>query len=216
MKTARKRYTKAELSKALDVAAEELDAKPELSQALDLINTYAEQFSNRAPLDPLDIGDAHGGGEAYQKALDRVSGVVIDSTGRLLALLNPYGPFTGKGAVEKRNNLATNYAELFHALGTMLREWRRFRRCEICPKLFLPRRRDQKCCSKLCAGLLRMRRYRAKQAEYEYNRKLKSAGVKPATGRNSDLLSGERAFVSPQTPSKKVARRQDMVNRRKR
>ena len=43
--------------------------------------------------------------------------------------------------------------------------------CVICDTMFMPVRRDQKCCSKKCAGLLRQRRWRERQGEYHYNRK---------------------------------------------
>jgi hypothetical protein len=152
----------------------------ELSEALELINQEVAPFFRP---DPLDISNARRDERAYAGALDRVSALCIENTGRLMALLNPYVLYTKapKELAERRAKVANDWADLFHALEIMLREqWSRFRGCAICSRLFLPRRHDQKCCSKGCAGVLRIRRHRAKQAEYEYNRKLKSAGVKPA------------------------------------
>ena len=58
-------------------------------------------------------------------------------------------------------------------------ETQRIRRCPICEKIFFSQRITQRACSKLCNQTRRVREWRSKQAKYEYNRKLKSAGVKP-------------------------------------
>lgn len=165
-----KRYTEAELSTALEILNKQL-RPPSLSDPLD---------------DAFDIGDARRDEEAYVETLDRVSRACITITGRLMALLNPHALHTeaSKELADKRSKAAIEWADLFGALETVLREdWGRFRACPICSRLFVPRRVDQSCCSKPCAGVARIRRHRAKQAQYEYNRKLKSAGLKPARER---------------------------------
>jgi len=147
---------------------------------LELINREMAPFFRP---DPLDIRNARRDEQAYVEALERVSAVCVESTGRLMALLNPYALYTeaSKELAQRRASVAKDWAGLFGALGVMLREeWSRVRGCAVCSRLFLPRRKDQGCCSKPCAGVLRIRRHRAKQAKYEYNRKLKSAGVKSA------------------------------------
>lgn len=54
----------------------------------------------------------------------------------------------------------------------------RVRRCSICGHIFYARRLTQKACSRGCNATRRVRAWRAKQRDYEYNRKLKSADVK--------------------------------------
>ncbi len=70
---------------------------------------------------------------------------------------------------------------LREALKTALEgaEIRRMRRCPICGRFFYARRVTQQACSKGCNSTRRVRAWREKQAEYEHNRKLRSAGVKP-------------------------------------
>jgi hypothetical protein len=58
-------------------------------------------------------------------------------------------------------------------------ETRRIRRCPICSKFFYAVRGTQKACSPRCNATRRVRAWRAKQAQYEYKRKLRSAGLKP-------------------------------------
>src|ERR1700722_14095998 len=58
-------------------------------------------------------------------------------------------------------------------------ETRRIRRCPICSKFFYAVRGTQKACSQRCDATRRVREGRAKQAQYEYKRKLRSAGLKP-------------------------------------
>jgi hypothetical protein len=63
----------------------------------------------------------------------------------------------------------------------------RIRRCPVCPnRLFYAVRRDQGACSPQCMGVNRIRRFREKQSDYEYNRKLKSAGLKPPFERSKE------------------------------
>jgi hypothetical protein len=51
------------------------------------------------------------------------------------------------------------------------------RQCESCDRLFFALRKDQKACSKPCNARRCVRQWRALQAKYEYQRKLKRAGV---------------------------------------
>jgi hypothetical protein len=61
----------------------------------------------------------------------------------------------------------------------------RIRRCPVCRKIFFAMRHKagskygSKACSRQCNQTLRVRRHRAKQADYEYGRKLKLAGLRP-------------------------------------
>jgi hypothetical protein len=57
----------------------------------------------------------------------------------------------------------------------------RFGRCPICNRFYYGKRRDQRTCSRGCANALRARRWRDRQEDYEYRRKLRRAGVKPPT-----------------------------------
>jgi len=52
----------------------------------------------------------------------------------------------------------------------------RIRKCEICGAFFYAVRKDKRACSKSCNDVRRMRKSRAKQTEYEYNRYLKLEG----------------------------------------
>jgi hypothetical protein len=53
----------------------------------------------------------------------------------------------------------------------------RIKRCPECGTFFLARRLDKSACSPRCSNLVRVHRHRARQPKYEYNRKLKKAGV---------------------------------------
>jgi hypothetical protein len=55
----------------------------------------------------------------------------------------------------------------------------RLRRCPICERIFYALRLTQRACSKRCNQNRRVRQWRNKQSEYEYNRKLRSSGLKP-------------------------------------
>ncbi len=57
----------------------------------------------------------------------------------------------------------------------------RIRGCPICSRLFFASRKDKGACSPRCLNTFRVREFRNpdKTREYEYNRKLKSAGIKP-------------------------------------
>jgi hypothetical protein len=62
---------------------------------------------------------------------------------------------------------------------------RRIKRCPECGAFFVARRLDKSACSPGCLNLARVHRHRARQSQYEYTRKLKSAGlVKPANARD--------------------------------
>ena len=80
-----------------------------------------------------------------------------------------------EGRLRERN-------DVFH--GKFLREAlprlkiTRLARCEVCRRFMYAVREGQKTCSKRCNAVRRVRAWRARQGEYEYNRKLKSAGVK--------------------------------------
>ena len=54
---------------------------------------------------------------------------------------------------------------------------RRIKRCPECGTFFLAWRLDKSACSPRCLNLARVHRHRAKRGRYEYNRKLKSAGL---------------------------------------
>jgi hypothetical protein len=55
----------------------------------------------------------------------------------------------------------------------------RLKRCPVCGAFFWAWRKDKGACSPRCLGLNRLRRHRAKSADYEYRRKLRSAGIEP-------------------------------------
>jgi hypothetical protein len=69
------------------------------------------------------------------------------------------------------------YKEFLDALARA--EPGRLRCCPICKKIFYALRRTQKTCSKPCNQNRRVREWRVKQSEYEYNRKLRPAGAEP-------------------------------------
>jgi hypothetical protein len=67
---------------------------------------------------------------------------------------------------------------------------RRFGRCAVCGDLYYALRLNhrnkgsaQATCSKKCAQVRRVRKWRKKQKTYEYNRKLRSAGIARTSGR---------------------------------
>lgn|SRR5208282_114644 len=164
------RYTDAELSAALKEIAQ-------LMPALTSTQVTEAEYEIDLHSDLLDDRDA----TEYVAALDSASRQCVRSTGRLNGLIVQGVKFSSKPRVEAhRRKLAGEWASLFQGLATALRGLDSLRPCEVCHRTFFRRRKNQKCCSKTCAGTLRVRRHRAKQAHYEYNRKLKSAGVKPA------------------------------------
>jgi hypothetical protein len=63
----------------------------------------------------------------------------------------------------------------------------RIRRCPVCSMLYFAARRDKGACSPRCLNVHRVRKFRSpdKQAQYEFNRKLKLAGVKPRRERQT-------------------------------
>jgi len=90
---------------------------------------------------------------------------------------------------------ATSWAEIWVRNGAVRARWvdpfkdfldalegveaARVRQCPVCRRFFFALRKDQKACSKRCNGVRRVRHWRANQAEYEYRRKLKTAGLTP-------------------------------------
>ncbi len=170
---ARSRYTDAEVSAALKEIAQLM---PTLTSA----QVAEAEYEIDLQSDLLDDRDA----TEYVAALDSASRQCVRYTGRLNGLIVQGVRFSSKPRVEAhRRKLAGEWASLFQGLATALRGLDSLRPCEVCQRTFFRSRKTQKCCSKTCAGTLRVRRHRAKQAQYEYNRKLKSAGVKPAKER---------------------------------
>jgi hypothetical protein len=53
----------------------------------------------------------------------------------------------------------------------------RVRQCPVCKGFFFALRKDQKACSTRCNAVRRVRQWRANQVQYEYRRKLRSAGL---------------------------------------
>jgi hypothetical protein len=104
-----------------------------------------------------------------------------DSVSRLMRALAPR-PGDAKATADRRHR-AELTADYLRGFAEAFLQIDNLRICEVCGRWFRPRRVDQKCCSKFCAGTLRVRRHRAQQAVYEYNRKLRSAGHKPTKGK---------------------------------
>jgi hypothetical protein len=73
------------------------------------------------------------------------------------------------------------FADFLRAVGGV--EARRIGICPICRRFYFAIRSDSRTCSRGCGTALRVREWRVNQNKYEYNRKLKSAGVKPAKGK---------------------------------
>lgn len=105
----------------------------------------------------------------------------FESVRRLMRALAPR-PDDGKTIADRRRRVELT-GEYFRGFADAILQIDNLRNCVICGRWFRPRRVDQKCCSKVCAGTLRVRRHRAQQAAYEYNRKLRSAGLKPGKGK---------------------------------
>jgi hypothetical protein len=151
------------------------------SSALSLLNEYAEKFGGRDPFDVyMDAGLSPTKlGERQKEAIsDCVRGI-----GQLMVLLAPH-PGHGEKVNKIRRGSAQTCADLIHELELNLRNVHALRACAICRHWFEPRRRDQSCCTKACAGVARIRRHRAKQAGYEYKRKVRLAGVKIGEEKN--------------------------------
>jgi hypothetical protein len=106
----------------------------------------------------------------------------FESIRRLMRALAPR-PGDAKATSHHRRRAALT-ADYLRGFADTFSQIDSLRICEICGRWFRPRRVDQKCCSKVCAGTLRVRRHRAQQATYEYNRKLRSAGLRPTKGKN--------------------------------
>jgi hypothetical protein len=82
--------------------------------------------------------------------------------------------------MENPGNLRARFVEALRGA-----ELVRFKRCPICKQFFYALRAltdsatDSKACSPPCNDALRARRWRDRQAQHEYNRKLKLSGIKP-------------------------------------
>ena len=82
--------------------------------------------------------------------------------------------------MENPGNLRARFVEALRGA-----ELVRFKRCPICKQFFYALRAltdsatDSKACSPPCNDALRVRRWRDRQAQHEYNRKLKLSGIKP-------------------------------------
>ena len=89
-------------------------------------------------------------------------------------------PATSRSEIWVRNGLvATSWVDPFKDFLTALAgvEAARVRQCAVCAHFFLALRKDQKACSKRCNGVRRVRDWRANQAQHEYRRKLRGAGL---------------------------------------
>jgi hypothetical protein len=88
-----------------------------------------------------------------------------------------------KGAVGTR--WVDPYKDFLAALEGV--EAARVRQCPVCKRFFFALRQDQKACSKPCNAARRVRDWRAKQANYEYRRKLRGAELEAGERSKSDL-----------------------------
>ena len=89
-------------------------------------------------------------------------------------------PATSRSEIWVRNGLvATSWVDPFKDFLTALAgvEAARVRQCTVCAHFFFALRKDQKACSKRCNGVRRVRDCRANQAQHEYRRKLRGAGL---------------------------------------
>ncbi len=90
-------------------------------------------------------------------------------------------------------NPATSRSEIWIHKGVVATQWvdpfknflaalegteaMRVRQCPVCSHFFFALRKDRKACSKRCNAVRRVRAWRAGQAEHEYRRKLRTAGL---------------------------------------
>jgi predicted nucleic acid-binding Zn ribbon protein len=91
-------------------------------------------------------------------------------------------PATSRSEIWLRNGAVTTwwvdpFKDFLAALEGI--EAMRVRQCPVCNRFFFALRKDQKACSKQCNAVRRVREWRANQAQYEYRRKLKQAGLEP-------------------------------------
>jgi hypothetical protein len=85
--------------------------------------------------------------------------------------------------IEASSQLHNHFADWLEYYADLSRNIDNVGLCAICGKPFAPPRSDSKCCSKPCAHILRVRRWRLKQKKYERTRKFKGAGVEEKIGR---------------------------------
>ena len=107
---------------------------------------------------------------------------VLEAVGeRPLFIRRLYGtPATSHSEIWVCNGLvATSWVDPFKDFLTALAgvELARVRQCDVCAHLFFALRKDQKACSKRCNATRRVREWRANQAQHEYRRKLRGAGL---------------------------------------
>jgi len=89
-------------------------------------------------------------------------------------------PATSRSEIWVRNGFVdTSWVDPFKDFLTALAgvEAARVRQCAVCAHFFFALRKDQKACSKRCNGVRRVRDWRANQAQHEYRRKLREAGL---------------------------------------
>jgi hypothetical protein len=89
-------------------------------------------------------------------------------------------PATSRSEIWVSNGFVdTSWVDPFKDFLTALAgvEAARVRQCAICAHFFFALRKDQKACSKRCNGVRRVRDWRANQAQHEYRRKLRGAGL---------------------------------------
>lgn len=151
------------LSEKLKVAPETIFSQYSVSSALELYEVrHAVRLSLQKIVGALS-GQKDGGQRFAEWQVPIVIGLTVGPDGNIGASVPAWGQFQ---------------KILENADGT------RIRKCSInddqCEGYFYAIRSNQTACSLRCARVQRTRRWRGNQDKYEYNRKLKSAGVKPA------------------------------------
>jgi hypothetical protein len=105
---------------------------------------------------------------------------VLERVGEMLIKRLDVNPGTSRSEIWVCNGLVVTslvdpYKDFLTALAGV--ELARLRRCGICAHFFFALRKDQKACSKRCNAIRRVRDWRANQAQHEYRRKLRGAGL---------------------------------------
>jgi hypothetical protein len=163
-------------------STEGVTSREELAFAVALLNEHSREYQGRNPWDVMRQAGIEE--ERISEGLSRLIAQIITNVYLLVLFLAPHAAGAANSSVERllsriRSGIAGTTAGVLDQLRLLVANLDQLHSCAVCGTFFVPKRRDQRCCTRACAGTLRVRRHRAKQGQYEQNRKDKLAGVGP-------------------------------------
>ena len=180
------------------IALERLGAEPGAESPADLVRRFERSAVSRAPAITVSLDlslmktDEDQAERFLQLARQIVSTLstlvtaasldVLEDTGGTPILVNRVykTPATSRSEIWiKEGRVDTRwvdpYKDFLSALAGV--EAERVRQCAECKSFFFALRKDRRTCSKRCNSARRVRNWSANQAEHEYRRKLRKAGI---------------------------------------